>query len=97
MKRNFLLTRDELTNAGVPRPAVTLDVMKLRARMQNAPQVIATTEEPARVLVVCPGGGTPGTSGSPMGFAEAEEYAWALSARFGWADPVVVIGERVGQ
>ena len=91
------LSRQQLTVAGVPRPAVTLDVARLWAYQSNAPQVIACVTDPSRVLVVTPGGGTPGASGKPMGFAEAEEYAWALAARMGWNDPAVVMDGRVGE
>lgn len=90
------ISRDQLTAAGVTRPAVTLDVVRLWAKMGNCAQVIATTEEPSRVLIITPGGSTLGTSGKPMGFVEAEEFAWGMAARMGWADPVVRMAERVG-
>lgn len=95
--KTFLLTRNELTDAGVTRSAVTLDVMRLRAKMQMAPQVIASVTDPSRWLVITPGGSVMGTSLSPMGAAEAEHCAWGMAARLGWSDPVVNMGERVGE
>lgn len=96
MKRTFLLTRDELTEAGVTRSEVTLDVMRYRAHHHNAPHVIASIVDPSRWLVITPGGSVMGTSLTPMGAAEAEELAWGMAARLGWSDPVVVMDGRVG-
>jgi hypothetical protein len=94
--KHFLLTRNEMTAAGVTRSAITLDVVKLHAKMQNAPQVIASVVDPSRWLVVTPGGSVMGTSLTPMGAAEAEELAWNMAARMGWADPQVKMDGRVG-
>ena len=86
-----------MADAGVTRPAVTLSVVQLWAHQSKAPQVIASVTDPSRVLIITPGGSALGTSGKPMGFVEAEEFAWGMAARLGWADPVVRMAERVGE
>ena len=86
-----------MADAGVTRPAVTLDVVKLWAKMQMAPQVIASVVDPSRWLIVMPGGSVFGTGFAPMGQVDAEECAWHVAATRGYADPVVIVTERVGE
>ncbi len=78
------LSREALTDAGVVRPTVTLNSLRLDARASGQAQVISHADNASRVLVVTPSGSVMGTSLTPMGWFEAEELAESLSAKFGW-------------
>lgn len=64
------LSREALTEAGVIRPVVSLDSVKLDARHSGAAQIIGHVGT-GRVLVVFPGGGVIGASGEPLFLDEA--------------------------
>lgn len=81
------LSRAALTAAGVVRPVITLDSLRLDAKSTNIVQVVAYAGDTSRWLLVLPGGSVFGTGEQGYGAFDAEALA----------DHVVAKGQAAGQ